>query len=225
MSGIRPELGFVARRTGALTPGEKQIAVVVIAINLLLGLGLTAIYLTRGVEPHLLMRDITAIAKLPPWTGAYGFVAVLFFAIGASIALFTATLLRGAEMSTARTLLIVGGFYLGFGCLDDLYTLHEHGLFIGLSEKKVLALHLGLLGGVLIAAYPVWRNTPWPVLIMALGCFVVSTILDVLPTQSFAAQGWGEEVFETTGTALLSAYFVLTAHRALSGRAPGPLRS
>lgn len=211
------------RRAAALMPSEKLAAALVVAVNLALGLGLTAIYLTRGVEPHLLMRDITAIAQLPPWTGAYGFVAVLFFAVGASIALFAAALLRGAGTGAVRRLLVVGGLYLAFGCLDDLYTMHEHGLYIGLSEKKVLALHLGLLGAVLLAAVPVWRDTPWPFLLMALGCFVVSTVLDVVPTQTFAAQGWGEEVFETTGTALLSAYVVLTAYRALSGRAAGGL--
>lgn len=215
--------GSDERRAVALTAGEKWAAALVVGVNVVLGLGLTAIYLTRGIEPHLLMRDITAIAELPPWTGAYGFVAVLFFAAGASIALFAAALLRGPRMGAVQRLLVVGGLYLAFGCLDDLYTMHEHGLYIGLSEKKVLALHLGLLGAVLLAAYPVWRDTPWPFLLMALACFVVSTILDVMPTQTFAPQGWGEEVFETTGTALLSAFFVLTAHRALSGRAAGGL--
>ncbi|WP_299357947.1 hypothetical protein [uncultured Paracoccus sp.] len=197
------------RPTIELTP-EMRASLVVILANLVLAF---IIYMAGGIDPGFLMRDVVSIAGLPAYTGAYGYVAVLLFAAGATIGIFSATALP-PQTRHLRGLLVLGGAYAALACLDDLYLLHEKGFYLGLSEKKSLLIHVVLVGWLMLKTAAVWRDVPWPLFALTLVCMAASTTLDVAPP-SFEGQGLAEEFFETTGAAFLAAFLALTAHRAL----------
>lgn len=212
------------RREGAWNLGlsalERRAFAVVLGFNLALALALAVLKLAGGMDLNVLVRDVVFIADLPPYAGAYQFVSILFYAAGAAVALFAVAAHPGGG-EPVRGLLAVGGGYAAFACLDDLYTLHEHGLYIGLPERGVFAIHAALFAWLALRAWRLGARTPWPILAGSLGAAVVAALLD-LPGYHFPAQVPSEEILETLGAALLATYLVLTAYRLLAPRLKGP---
>ena len=202
-------------RSFGLNEGERRFCAAVLGFNLVLALGILGLKVVTGMDLKVLMQDVIVVANLPPYTGAYQFVSILFYAAGAAIALFAVAV----RPDDARwSLLAVGGGYAAFACLDDLFTLHENGLFIGLPERGVMAIHAALLVWVLVRARQLGARTPWPVLMAGVGGMALAFLIDA-PGFHFPGEGTIEEVLETMGAALLAAYLILTSYRMV---APGP---
>lgn len=196
----------------------------VLLFNAVLVMVIGLVKLATGMDLKVLMQDVIVVAGLPAYTGAYQFVAILFDAAAAAIALFVAAAWTRRDEGALRGLLALGGGYAAFACLDDLYTLHENGLFIGLPERGVMTIHAALLGWLGAKAWRLGDRTPWPLLALSVGAMILAVVLD-LPGYHFPAQGSSEEVLETLGAAMLASYLILTAHRLVAPRlAAGPAR-
>jgi hypothetical protein len=202
-----------------LNEQEQRFCVAVLGFNLILALGIIILKLATGMNLRVLLQDVTVVADLPPYAGAYQFVSILFYAAAAAVALFA---VAAQPADPVRGLLGLGGGYAAFACLDDLFTLHENGLFIGLPERGVMALHAGLLVWLLAQALRLRARTPWPVLAGALVVMTMAFAIDA-PGLHFAGEATAEEMLETVGATLLAAYLILTAYRRVAPRlAAGP---
>jgi hypothetical protein len=211
-------LGSGARDwTLGLSGPERRFLLGVLLFNAVLVVVIGGVKFWTGINLKILMQDVIVVAELPAYTGAYQFVAILFDATAAAIALFAVAASPPGGAREVRSLLALGGGYAAFACLDDLFTLHENGLFIGLPERGVMAIHAALLGWVAVKAWRLGPQTPRLLLGLSLGAMLAAQVLD-LPGYHFPMQGVSEEVLETLGAALLASYLILTAYRLLAPR-------
>lgn len=167
-----------------------------------------------------LMRDASMVTDSPPYTGGYQYLAVLAWAVGAAIPIFALAILASEQRATWGPVLGLGGAYMAFACLDDLFMFHEHVEVAGIPEP-LLAVHAA--GMLLLLAFlaRVWRKTPWIVLTAALAGLGGSVGIDLLqnfdliPEASQFRVSLIEEFLKLTGVCLMTAYLAMVSALAL----------
>jgi hypothetical protein len=201
-----------------LSAWERRFCLVVLAFNAVLALGIAALKLATDMDLGILMKDVVVLTDLPPYAGSYQFVSILFYAGSTAVALFAAAVYSATpKPEPIRHLLVLVSGYTAFACVDDLFLLHENGLYVGLPERGVIAIHAALMVWMVLKAWRLGARTPWPILGVSIAAMALAVVFD-LPGVHFPGQGPAEETFETLGAALLASYFVLTAYRLLASR-------
>jgi len=167
-------------------PLSTQVGVALGAGLLVLAVMLIA-SIFRQVDIAYMTRDVASIAQISPLTGMLSNLGVLLWCATAAISGATALLLwRSGDMAASR--FFIASFLLTtYLLLDDLFLIHEYLAFryLGLRERYVL-LFLGLaLASWLIGFRGTILRTPFGYLLVALGFFAVSVLVDGLLVRLF----------------------------------------
>jgi len=132
-----------------------------------------------------LSRDPSAIYGADPFIGMLSNFGVIFWSISAGICFFTYFLINKQKNSYDKILIAYSGFISLILLLDDLLMFHDKIIpyFLGLSE-----VYLFLLYGILIIFYCIFflkthLKTNYMVLVISLGLFGTSLIIDLFPFQ------------------------------------------
>lgn len=206
--------GIVARSRGL------AVIVVIVALNALLLLLVIEAGRRGLINVDWLMRDANAGSSA--YVGGYQYLAVLAWAVGAAIPLFSLAILTPEQRATWGRVLGLAGGYMAFACLDDLFMLHEHTQFGDIPEP-LLALHAAVMLLLLASLARVWRRTPWIVLAGALAGLGGSVGIDllqnfgVIPAMHDFRAMVIEEFLKLTGICLMTAYLAMVSARALRG--------
>ncbi|HYW07413.1 MAG TPA: hypothetical protein VE913_10675 [Longimicrobium sp.] len=170
-----------------------------------------------GVPITTLTRDPVAELQGAPYTGIVSNLGVLLWAGAATLCFFAASLLRPG--SEARRFFLFGGALTAALLVDDLFLLHEAvaPIYLGVPEKAV---HLGnglLTLGFLYACRGVIMRTEPLLVMMALGLFGLSVVVDQLLPLSVSTALVVEDGAKLAGITVWLAYFARAARRALPG--------
>jgi len=207
------------------TAGRGQrLALLYAPACLLLAAVAAAAWLT-GIPPARFTLDPAVLAETHPFLGAVSNVGILAWTAGASIALFTAWLLRGRTGDRRHSqFLFAAGLLTTWLMLDDLFMLHEwfFPLVLGIPQVLVLACYAMAAGAFLLHFRTTIALHGRVLLGLAIGFFGVSVLLDQLPNAWFRAWGWLyflEDGSKLLGIVSWSGYF---AQIAASAVAPAP---
>lgn len=188
--------------------------VVVLGIALLLGR-------RAGVWLATLTRDPTQAAGVPFYYGLLSNLGVVLWAACAAIALFAATRLPpGRDRSRLGGL----GAVTAVLVLDDLLMIHDEVMpvYLGIPEEAVEVVYLLLLATWALRFAPDLLRPPLLLLVLALGCFGVSVLVEYLP-RSVLTTHLVEDGAKLLGVANWSAYLLWSVHEVLPGPdGPGP---
>jgi hypothetical protein len=237
--------GFAGGATSQLRYLWKILALLYIPVALLFVLvGL----LSRTVDNASLaffLRDIVATGKLPFFAGFVAQLAGLLWAASLAVCLFAASLAvclfslyvlsrQKGNFASAKRLLLLGGVLTAALLLDDIFLFHEEiaPFYLHINEKLVVASY-GILG--IIFVYANWREilrSEYLILMLALGLFAISILLDALPIDDFHLRYFWEqlEMFMEDGTkfagiATWLTYFVRYAQQQITTAHPGSTTS
>jgi len=218
------------RRASLVARGELRrtpwLVWVGLGLLLLTLAGAWAVTTRSAVSLDDLLRDPSATARLPWYTGAFSIVGVMVWTACAAICLFgylatRGAAARGAQRRRGRFLLLAGGL-TALLALDDALVLHEE------LVPRLLHLHPFVLFGIYAGAVlllvvrfrRVLARSNWLLLGMALACFAVSLAADLLdPRLSHAIGGDRQTLLEDAaklcGVVLWTGYLVQFALRAV----------
>lgn len=186
-----------------------------------------------------LVRDTNAIAQQPPWFGAISNLGILLWAVAAACYWFAYASLRSGGPPDVLRSLALGGGYSTFACLDDLFMIHEHARELGISpgEKAVLALHAIWIAAFVGSTWRRIRTHRWLFLVLCLGFFGGSTLIDLVGARLPASIDYrdvvlAEEVQKLCGITFWALFAMTTSHaavvrhvrRRLRGRRPARRR-
>jgi hypothetical protein len=135
------------------------------------------------------LRDIVATGKLPFFAGFVPQLAAILWSASLTVCLFSIYVLnQRKEVSISyRRLLWQGGILTLALLLDDVFLFHEEiaPKYLHINEEFVIAGY-GLLG--LIFVFSNWKeilSSEYLILILSLGLFGFSILLDAVPIDSF----------------------------------------
>jgi hypothetical protein len=137
-----------------------------------------------------LTMDLTAIANRPVYFGAVSGVGFQLWAASAAVCAMSALIARRRGERAAA------GMFAGFGVLsvvllaDDWLLLHEHvmPLYLGVSEKALVAAYACGTLGLLVAYRRVLVRHDWPLLLAAFAMFATSVITDQISGSGVSSQ-------------------------------------
>jgi len=139
------------------------------------------IHFWKGIPIGMLTRDPTSISGSPFYVGFLSQIALLLWSASAAICLFSARVLstQTGNLKIKSFLLVSGLLALILG-LDDAFLLHEEVIprFLGVPEKAVYVIYVGLVLFYLVIFHSVIRKTEYVLLVMAFVFFGVSVTLD-----------------------------------------------
>lgn len=155
-----------------------------IAVGLLTtgGLLLLAVLakLLLDIPYELLFRDALVVAEAPAYYGAMSQLGVFFWWV--TVGALGVLLALRSRLTDARTAMVP--YALGLTlvlALDDAFMLHEAVPTIGPGISSTLLVYGGLLGGYLLTNLRVLPRTPFPLLLLSLGCLGGSLACDEVP--------------------------------------------
>lgn len=199
---------------------KHRSTLLVVSIFLLIVLSTLVIVQNRwGVRVSDLMRDVTAVARVVPWTGAVSSLGMVIWSAAAALCFFGGAMARRLRRSNWLSLfLYCSGGVTVLLLLDDLFQIHENApdLF-GFSEDLFLALYVVVIGGYLLTFRRQILQTDYALFILALGIFGLSIIVDVIPAMELLREVYDgldyllEDGAKLTGITLWLAYFAHTA--------------
>ena len=166
-------------------------------IFLFLAVGL----LSRAVSGHYLaffLRDIVATGDLPFYTGFVSQLEGMLWSASLTVCLFALIMIqrraRGSDRS--KRFLLHSSIFTGFLAFDDIFLFHESIApdFLHLSEELVFALYAIVGIGFVVLNWKEILSTDYSILILALGLFAGSILLDSLPLDSFHLRYFWEQL-------------------------------
>lgn len=184
------------------------------------------LYAQPWVPMSSLIRDPAAILNGRFYDGFVSNVGVLLWCATAAICVF-----RGCELwprpgaNEKSLFLLSAGLFTSILLLDDLFMAHEQILpdVFGVPEKAVLATHFTLACAYLfVNLRPIMQADP-AILLLALGFFALSNLLDVAIPYHFHDTAIGQEVnrgvileegFKFVGIAVWTVFHLRAAWRA-----------
>jgi hypothetical protein len=144
------------------------------------------------------LRDVVATGKLPFFAGFVAQLAAILWSASLTVCFFALYVLRQQDgsLASARRLLLHGGVLTLALLLDDVFLFHEEIApdYLRISEKLVVASY-GILGIVFVFAN--WKeilSSEYLILMLALGLFGVSILLDALPIQDLNLRYFWEQL-------------------------------
>jgi len=181
------------------------------------------------VRPGTMTRDIAALAGVHPLAGVLSNLGMLLWCAATTVCFFGAWILRARGSHKDARFLAWSGVLTGYLLLDDLFLLHELLLpdYVGLPEKAV---YLAIFIGTGAYAFAFWRDirqTPYLLLLLAVGFLSVSVSADVILGRFIAEpEYWGpllEDGPKWIGIAYWCGYYVATARQMIER--PDPQRA
>lgn len=137
----------------------------------------------------LLMRDIVTTARLPVYAGFVPQIEAILWSASLTVCIVARVVLRRRQGEFARStrFLLQSGIVTAVLLLDDIFLFHGEiaPKYMHVSKSIVLSGYLILIG---IFIYSSWReilSSEYLILMLALGMFAVSILLDLLPLQTF----------------------------------------
>ena len=169
----------------------------ILPLLFLIAMGLTSVQM--DIPLALFTRDPAAVADIHPFTGIASNLGVLLWASTAAICLFSwVSLRRNSVDKNSATFLFYAGLMTIILTFDDLFLLHENIFpdYLGISQKIVLIIYLGLLLVGLVKFRKDIMKTEYLILLIALAFFGLSIFTDVFDHQIKALIGDWHYLFE-----------------------------
>ncbi len=176
------------------------------------------------------MRDVTVVAKVPPYVGALSNIGVLLWCATASMCLLTASVLQPASLAE-KGFLLNAGLFTSLLMLDDLFLIHEKFVpyYLGLPDEAILVVY-GALAAALFGYYrqTVYRSD-YLLLLLGGAFFAGSVAFDLLQghgllswvgIQSGELENFWEDSFKLFGIAGWFSYFGRVCYTSLTLPSP-----
>jgi len=129
-----------------------------------------------------LVLDPASLIGFHPLTGFVSFVGIIFLIATAAICFFSVLVLREWSSLMSKFLFAGGLFSLILG-IDDLFLLHDFVLpVLGVPENIVLSAYVAAAGLFFARFFTIIRGEHFKLLLLTLGFFALSLVLDVLYT-------------------------------------------
>ena len=163
---------------------------------------LTFVALQPYVEISVLTRDSLAIADGKFYFGFLSNIGILIWTAASSICMFTFLLLSNAQqLAGSRSFFLYSSLLTLFLLLDDLFMMHEKvfPLYLNVNEKIILALYPIFISSFLLFQRKLILNSPYLVLLSALGFLGLSMVFDILFPNQTPAGYLLEDGFKFTG--------------------------
>lgn len=175
------------------------------------------LYFWKRIPIGYLTRDVTAIGKLPFYTGFLSQISILLWAAAAAVCIFSVKALstclgndriKAFLFASALLTLVLG--------LDDAFQLHEEVFphFVGVTEKLIVATYALLMLVYLIEFRSTILKTDYILFGMALGFLGLSAAIDMVDLRSInpflfqtSAQTLYEDSAKLVGIMSWLAYF------------------
>ncbi|MGH2381895.1 MAG: hypothetical protein ACRDG7_11840 [Candidatus Limnocylindria bacterium] len=220
------------RRTVVGDIGRRRSEIVVTALAiwtpLLVVLGAALLVTsTTEVTVRQLTQDPTTVLDGPFYVGALSNLGNVLWAAAATVCLLTALALRSLIDAGWRRFMFVSGLFTAVLLLDDLFLVHDEILprYAGISgELYGIAYVVGMLAYLGGFRHRI-AQTNWPILLAALVCFGISTVVDLGSSRLSEMAAPSIVILVEDGTKLLGigtwlAYFVSVSRQAIVS---GPL--
>jgi hypothetical protein len=153
---------------------------------------------TTNVSLAFLLRDITATAKLPFFTGLVSQFGLMLWSASLTICLFALVILnrQQGDFSASIRFLVYGTVLTAILALDDIFLLHEEVFpnYLHLDELLIYAAYM--IAGVAFLLLN-WReilSSEYALLLLALGLFATSIALDAIPKEVLPARYFWEQL-------------------------------
>jgi hypothetical protein len=156
-----------------------QAALYILSLIALSATALTSIYL--DIPMYKFMRDPNSIMKVSPFMGIISNFGVLLWCASAVVCLFSRTILiRRIYDNDFSLFILCSGLMTILLLMDDLFMLHEYIFprLFGLSEKPVTISYGALILFGLIKFKKCILETEFFILLVAIGFFGLSLIVD-----------------------------------------------
>jgi hypothetical protein len=204
---------------------RRELVVVALAVWLPLAVLLVVALVTTSttdITLRQLTQDATTVLEGPFYVGILSNIGLLLWSATVTVCLFVGAAL-GARIDPGwRRFLLVSGGFTGLLLVDDLALLHDDILpnHVGVSGEVYGIGYVVFVLGYLVAYRHRIRRTDWMLLIVALGLFGVSTVVDLASTTlsdrfSTAAVVLVEDGAKLLGIGTWLAYFVSVARQLL----------
>ena len=170
----------------------------------------------RHIPVSMMTRDMAAIAKVHPLTGAVSNVGILLWCAAAAICFFTASLLRERGAHREARFLAWSGLLTTALLVDDFFMLHEYlaPVHLHLNEKAVHASYFGATAVYLVLLRRQILDRSFHLLAAALVFFASSVLVDVTD-----GRGWwvlAEDGFKLLGIGSWFGYYASRARYSLA---------
>lgn len=202
------------RHSGLLTQARQLRVTLLLILTVATFLIGTALFLhfAFSIPVFMFTRDPVSIGKLPPYAGFLSQSGIFFWASAAAICLFTAAVLsHTADNVRIRNFLVFSGLITLLLGLDDLFLLHEKVFpFAGMPQNAVFLSYGGCLLFYLIKYHSIILKTDFMLLGLALACFGLSLIMDVLQPKGPGIYPLYEDGAKLVGIVSWLAYFFRT---------------
>jgi hypothetical protein len=211
---------------------QFRFLLVALIISLSFFAGLLLLGSLNGLSPYFLVSDLGEITSSSPLAGSIANLSASFFAIAGAICMTFASLCRlDAKISRQWfQFFLLSGLLSFILFLDDLLQIHESiGSAIaflnpsGYNTNNILLYALEkakrevvtVTYAIFIVAYLVkfrmhFRRTKVIFLYVALSCFALSVIMDVIPDNAFSGKFIFEEFPKFFGTIIWALYFYVS---------------
>ncbi len=178
--------------------------------------GAIAIHVAAGfldVPIKILTRDPHTAADVPAYYAYFSLMGSTIWLISASSTLMTAMLVRQmlncrlSDNSTYRIILL-GGILSMIMAVDDILLFHDTvAAAVGIPEILFYLFYGSFIGSIIYFSRGIIGSTPWILLIMALGCFALSSGIDLWKIFPEVIEQ-SEDVFKFCAIILWGFYFV-----------------
>ncbi|RUT09700.1 hypothetical protein DSM106972_001950 [Dulcicalothrix desertica PCC 7102] len=179
----------------------------------------------QGISTNILVGDPNEIAGLPPYAGMISMLGVLFWCASAVICIFTSYILTkndGLQTRKWSRFLLFSGCITVLMLLDDLFQIHEYYYhpFINLSafknsrfvinlfESLFFSIYIVLISIYLLKFKNLFKNTNYPIVIMAILFFVLSVLVDVGTPETMVLHTSIEDGSKLLGIVTWFSYFL-----------------
>jgi len=179
------------------------------------------IHVWKGAPVGALVRDPTAYAEIPFYTGFLSSLGVVFWSATTAVCLFSARqLARRPEQAETARFLLASGLLTLLLTVDDLYLLHDEVFLfhLGQPERRTFAVYAALTIAYLIRFRRFIFQTEFLLFGLALGCFATSVLVDIMYLPGYGINLLLEEGPKFAGIVTWLAYFVRVSGNAIQAR-------
>lgn len=209
---------------------RQYLTAIPIYLALAIGLaGMAAWTVRSGNDLSYYWRDPAAIVNTGPWIGFFSSIGIFLWWIAGAVSVFAALLIRNAHpFRRVAAFLLAFGLFTGFLALDDFFMIHEWVVptYLPLSEDLMFGVYSVVGTALALLFREEIRSTPVLLLGLAVGCFGLSILTDLVGPDRFLSLGmppgmlWSLEYVVEDGLKLLGIvawlhYLALTSFRAV----------
>ena len=173
------------------------------------------------LDPGFLFREPAQTLDVSPLVGVISNIGVLAWATAAGVCIFSGTVLtRSGRDEAVASFLIWSGVLTSALLLDDFFMLHDYmaKVYFHIDEKVILAGEGLFLVWVLVKFRSIIVESAYPLLLLALGFFFLSNVVDIFLTGHWHSPWriYSEDGFKFLGIVSWCAYFTRTSFQRLT---------